>query len=484
MSQEMSSSIRIAPQPGPQEEFCSSEADIVIYGGAAGGGKSYGLLIEPLRHLSNHKFRGVIFRKTSVDIRKQGSLLEASKDVYYKIGGGLNDSRMLWRFPTGSSIQLAHMQHEKNKLDWQGAELPFIGFDELTHFSKSQFFYMLSRNRSTSGVSGYVRATCNPDADSWVAEFISWWIDWDTGYPIQERSGKIRYFVRAPDDRLLWGSNPQECLDLYEEKHGKPEDEIEAKSVTFIAANIYDNQILLEKDPSYLKNLNALSLVERERLKKGNWKIKASAGKVFKRGWFEVKDAAPSKFKKIIRYWDRAATEKEEDNDPDWTVGMKLAIDYDDVFWILDVHRFRYGPYEVEKEIKATASQDGNGVTQWLQTDPGQAGKYEKAQYAKVLKGFPVKFDPVPRTSKPTRADAASAQAGAGNIKLLRGEWNDDFLTEAVNFPDGAKDDQIDTLAGGVQVLTGKVSGDWTDDIKPKKSKTMAGSLKDSTPKW
>jgi hypothetical protein len=73
--------------------------------------------------------------------------------------------------------------------DWQGAQIPLICFDELTHFRAHQFFYMVSRNRSTCGVRPYIRATCNPDADSWVANFLAWWIDPETGFPIPERAG-------------------------------------------------------------------------------------------------------------------------------------------------------------------------------------------------------------------------------------------------------------------------------------------------------
>ncbi len=66
------------------------------------------------------------------------------------------------------------MEHEKNCYDWQGTEIAYLGFDELTHFTEKQFYYLLSRNRSVSGVKPYVRATCNPDADSWVAKLIDW----------------------------------------------------------------------------------------------------------------------------------------------------------------------------------------------------------------------------------------------------------------------------------------------------------------------
>nr|WP_234841454.1 terminase family protein [Sinorhizobium meliloti] len=78
----------------------------------------------------------------------------------------------------------------------------------MTHFSAKQFWYMVSRNRSMSGVRPYTRATCNPDADSWVAELIRWWIDQDTGLPIPERAGVLRWFVRS-DSPQTWRITPR-----------------------------------------------------------------------------------------------------------------------------------------------------------------------------------------------------------------------------------------------------------------------------------
>ena len=101
-----------------------------------------------------------------------------------------------WRWPHGSKIKFSHLQLETTVHDWQGAQIALICFDELTHFTAYQFFYMVSRNRSTCGVKPYIRATCNPDADSWVAEFLAWWIDHETGYPIPERVGVLRYYIR------------------------------------------------------------------------------------------------------------------------------------------------------------------------------------------------------------------------------------------------------------------------------------------------
>src|SRR4029077_9839556 len=80
--------------------------------------------------------------------------------------------------------QFSHLQLATSVYDWQGAQITLICFDELAHFTAHQFFYLLSRNRSTCGIKPYIRATCNPDADSWVAEFLAWWIDPETGFPI------------------------------------------------------------------------------------------------------------------------------------------------------------------------------------------------------------------------------------------------------------------------------------------------------------
>src|SRR5215468_6973160 len=108
-----------------------------------------------------------------------------------------------WRWPRGGKIKFLHLQFDSTVYDWQGAQITLICFDELTHFSRHQFFYMVSRNRSTCGVRPYIRATCNPDADSWVADFLAWWIDRETGFPIPERAGVLRYFVRVSDE-IVW----------------------------------------------------------------------------------------------------------------------------------------------------------------------------------------------------------------------------------------------------------------------------------------
>lgn len=435
----------ISPQPGPQETFLSSTADIAIYGGAAGGGKTYALLLEPLRHLKNSKFGAVIFRRNSTQVRNQGGLWDESTALYMPIGAHPRESYLEWTFPSGMQVQFAHLENDIAIYKWQGSQIALIGFDELTHFSEKQFFYMLSRNRSASGVPGYVRATCNPDVDSWVREFIAWWIDELTGYPIHERGGVLRWFIRR-DETLYWSSSRQELID----KFGA--DEL-PKSVTFIPSNIHDNRILMANDPSYAANLRSLSRVDRERLEKGNWNIRESAGTMFRREWFTVIDAIPAGFVSSIRFWDRAATKPNDSNkDPDWTRGLKLLKYPDNTFVIADLKSIRDTPGQVEILIKNVASHDGPSVKIMSQQDPGSAGVGEAENFKRMLAGYPVETMTMPK-DKVTRAKPVSAQCEAGNIRVVRAPWNKDLFDELDKFPDGPHDDIVDTLSGGFNEL-------------------------------
>jgi predicted phage terminase large subunit-like protein len=467
----------IRPQAGPQESFLATAADIAIYGGSAGGGKSFGLLLEPLRHISNSKFGGVIFRRQAVEVRKQGGLWDESAGLYTHMSGAKPREQMLdWHFSSGARISFGHLETENDKYTWKGAQVPFIGFDELTAFTKTQFFYMLSRNRSTCGVRPYIRATTNPDADSWVADLIGWWIDKETGYAIPERSGVLRYFIRRGED-LIWADSPEQIL---AENPGSIAAEV--KSLTFIRSTLEDNKILMEKDPTYLGNLMAQTLVERERLLKGNWKIRPSAGLYFKRSYFEIIDAAPAGIP-ALRSWDLAATEKKEDNDPDWTVGLKLSRDGKGIFYIEHVERFQGSPNKVEKAISNIAAGDGKAVRIRIPQDPGQAGKSQSTYLTTQLAGYIVHSERE-TGDKVTRAGPASSQAEVGNIKIVRGPWNEAFLSELENFPPvKGHDDQVDALAGAVNAILQPIPGaGWLGFVESQAAEAQKSKEKPKQP--
>lgn len=425
----------VRPQPGPQENFVGTKADIAIYGGAAGGGKSWALLLEPLRHIGNGQFGAVIFRRTTVQVRNEGGLWDESGKLYPFAGGAAKEHELWWKFPSGASISFAHLEHEKNTLDWQGAQIPFIGFDELTHFSEKQFWYLLSRNRSMCGVKPYIRATCNPDADSWVAKFIAWWIDQETGFPIPERAGVLRWFVRV-NDQLVWGDGKFALETRYPGS--------KAKSVTFVPAKLSDNRALVSADPGYLANLMALPRVERERLLQGNWKVRAAAGLLFQRSWCRVVDAEPADME-MIRGWDLAATPKTVDNDPDWTCGTKIGRSRGTGRFIVLHHtRARETPSRVKQLVANIATGDGMSVEISIAQDPAQAGKYQATDYVQMLAGFTVRTSPE-SGDKVTRFGPFSAQAEQGNVDVLRGPWNEIWFDQLEGFPDLPHDDDADS---------------------------------------
>lgn len=367
----------------------------------------------------------------------EGGLFDTAAQIYPLLNAKPNYSDLTWKVPGGMTVGFSHLEHEKNVLDWQGAQIPLICFDELTHFTEKMFFYMLSRNRSTCGVRPYVRATTNPEKNSWVRKFIDWWIDPKTGFPIKERAGVIRWFTRE-NGETIWSDH--QVNNFY-------------KSFTFIPSKLSDNKILMEADPGYEANLNALAKADREKLRDGNWNAEEKPGEFFQKHWFEVVPTAPVCVR-TIRYWDRASGETE---DSDWSVGVKLGQTKQGSVYVLHMVRVRASPHKLEQIVLNTAKQDGTGCTVYLEQDPGQAGVADVQNYIRLLKGFYVKTNKV-SVDKVTRAKPVSAQAEAGNIAVVEGKWNDEFFNELESFPPTSTghDDIVDAFSGAYNMFIDK----------------------------
>jgi predicted phage terminase large subunit-like protein len=400
----------------------------------------------------------VFFRRTTPQIINPGALWDETLNFYPPLGGTPHLGAREWRWPCGGKIKFAHLQFDATVYDWQGAQIPLICFDELTHFTAHQFFYMVSRNRSICGVKPYIRATCNPDADSWVADFLAWWIDPETGFPIPERAGVLRYYVRVAG-KIEWADRPEDLMQYLPRLEDLPPG-VEAPrpiSVTFIPAKVTDNPALLQVNPEYLTWLLSLPLLERERLLNGNWKIRPAAGLYFKREWCTIVEQAPADLD-IVRYWDLAATEKTEFNDPDWTVGIRLGRDHNGGYWLLDMVRGRANPGDVEKLLLDTAAQDGKRVRIGFGQDPGQAGKSQALHLVRALSGFTVQAA-AESGDKRTRFGPFSSQCRAGNVKIVRAPWNEDLFRILEGFPDLAHDDEVDACSGALEMLNPQMKG-------------------------
>jgi predicted phage terminase large subunit-like protein len=205
-------------------------------------------------------------------------------------------------------------------------------------------------------------------------------------------------------------------------------------------------------------------IVERDKQAMGSYAVAGQfqqrpaprEGGMFKRAWFEIVDAVPANVKRVRR-WDLAATSFSGSNDPDWTVGVRMARAPDGIFYVEDVVRLRGSAAEVERAIKNTATQDGKAVAIRLPQDPGQAGKAQAAAYIRLLAGFDVRAQPE-TGAKQVRARPLEAQAEAGNVKLLRGAWNDAFIAELCDFPSGDHDDQVDAAANALSDLVSETA--------------------------
>lgn len=408
-----------------------------------------------------------------------GGLYQRSLEIYPQLGATFNKSEMRWTFPSGAQVRFAHCQYEADVLGWKGSEIALIEIDEATEISEYQFFYLFSRNRSVSGIRPTVRGFCNPDPDSYVKTLLAPWVD-DT-WPQDDKasSGEVRYFIRR-DDVIQWVEAD------HVNEHGRPD----AISITFIRADLYDNAILMEKDPEYESGLDLLPEFEKQRLKYGDWNARPS-GKKFKREWFSTYfDELPRDIEKEVRGWDKAATAKEKKNTrkhgPDYTAGVRIARRKDGVFpryIVVDACWEQFDPGGVEELIHTTAIQDGPTVRIRIEQEGGSSGKQDIFNFVtKVLEGYEVEGIPS-SGSKELRADTFASQCKVGNVGLLRGWWNSGYLNFLCAFPDEAvHDDPVDASSLAFNQLYIAMSKDAPQQIADMKRRAELAQLRTAMP--
>lgn len=419
-----------------------------MFGGAAGPGKSSALLMAALQYVDVPGYSALLLRRTYADLSLPGALMDRLGEWLAPTGATWSDKTKTWTFPSSATITFGYLETEKDKYRYQGAEFQFVGFDELTQFTASQYLYLFSRLRRADGaeVPVRMRAATNPGGvgHAWVKE---------------------RFISSRHDTRLFMPA----CLE--DNPH----------------VDLLEYELALSRLPPH----------ERRQLRHGDWDSVESGG------WFEFdrdalfdEDPYPQDWQRKIRYWDLASTAKRSDNDPDWTVGALVATTRlaPNHFFVLDVERHQLDPAESNARIKAVAEIDGKGVEQWFEQEPGATGKRAIQHLANdTLKGWDVRGYRA-TGSKEARAKPLVEVALAGRWCVaedrpapyidaldpsLRREHAHDierYLATLEGFPLAPHDDDVDASSGAFAVLSTGSTGAGARNRAPRAKANVKGS--------
>ena len=245
------------PNPGPQTQYLASSEREVLYGGAAGGGKSYATLADPLRDLGNEAFSGLLVRHTTEELRE---LIQKSQDLYPKAIPGIkwSERKSQWTTPRGGRLWMSYLDKDTDVMRYQGQAFNYVAFDELTQWNTPYAWnYMRSRLRSSSKELGlYMRATTNPGGPghSWV---------------------KKMFIDPAPSNQPFWATDIETGETLtYPNGHSKAGEPLFKRR--FIPASLFDNPYLAESG-DYEAMLLSLPEHQRKQLLEGNWDVNEGA---------------------------------------------------------------------------------------------------------------------------------------------------------------------------------------------------------------
>lgn len=393
----------------------------VLYGGAAGGGKSDWLLMAALQYMHVPGYSALLLRRTFSQLTKSDSLIPRSKDWLAGSDASWSEKYNRWSFPSGATLEFGYLQYENDKYNYQSAAYQFVGWDELTQFSLTSYQYLHSRTRRPKDASQLLsrvpirtRAASNPGGIGH---------DW-----VKDR------FITAPDS---------DCA--------------------FVPARLKDNPHLDRKE--YEKSLAKLDPITRAQLLEGDWTARLAGG-FFKREWVDFIEAPPNDARSC-RGWDLAATlKKKKKKDPDWTVGARVW-EKNQHYFVGPILRDHYSPNGLDKVLLSTAEMDGQGCKVRIEQEPGSSGKIAIAHFVKLLCAFDVRGI-VSTGPKLLRFQPFASQCEAGNVTFITGAWNTSCIEEleALQIDDShAHDDYADGISVAYNQLASKASrwGEATD---------------------
>lgn len=466
-------------QPGPQRAMAESAATVIFYGGGKGSGKTWAAVLDSAKHYDVPGFNAVVFRRNFNELSGAGGIWEDTEKIYPHVGGVPTESKLTWDFPGGATIQLSHLDQDKDVRKWFGRSITRITFDEAQFFTARQFWQLLGCLRSSCGVPVKFLLTFNPDPDSWLIDFIRPYLD-DAGFPRRELSGAVRWFGQLKGKLQTFASK--------EEGEAAGVDGL--KSYTYVPALIHDNPALLRKDPEYLNTLKALPPLERAQFLDGCWMAVKGAGELFQAPWFPTlmhgtlarRSQGQPDDREIVRWvlcGDLASTAVEGDlvpgcpvdrttvtgRDPDWTRLLLLGQFRDGRIVVWDMWSFRDVPGAIEWAIIQLAKKAPKGCTVVLNQDPGQQGVHQIASYQKALRGV-ARFETV-RPLNPIYTAKYCNRIVFRGLVFVRdpdiAPWTQPFFRELEGYSSDGKsttrhDDIVSALGTGLVYLASKPS--------------------------
>lgn len=354
-----------------------------------------------LQHVDKPGYAALLLRRTYADLSLPGALMNRAQDWFNGTGARWHEKEKTWAFPSGATITFGYLETERDKYRYQGAEFQFLGFDELTQFSETQYRYLLSRGRRLKGVEIPLRArgASNPGGvgHAWVQQRF-----------ITEGEAAGRVFVPAK-----LADNPHLDADEY-------------------------RLMLAELDP-----------ITRQQLLDGDWTARHLLG-FFRREWFQVEKRAPEGLR-WVRFWDCAAKAKQQN---DFWAGAKVATAPQGHLWIANVVHGKWEYPDGKQVVKQTAKADGPGVTVGVEDTSSGTAVVQDLLREKDMAGFTIRAVPV-TLDKAVRAGPWAARAQGGLVHLVEGAWVGGFLDEAEAFPtEGIHDDQVDAVSGAFGMVS------------------------------
>lgn len=382
LTPKMSKYINGTPLPKQHLAMCLDNVEEIFFGGAAGPGKSWLLLAMALQYVDQPGYAALIVRKNYPDLSQPGGLIHRAHEWLDGRDCWWNEERKTWTFPCPgggrSTLTFGHMDSEGEKKRYKGGEYQYIGVDELTDFTRDEAMFLMSRLRRTLNLKVPVRfrAASNP-------------------------GGKGHIWVK---ERYIEGDGKGDRI--------------------FIPSFLSDNPHV--DQAQYVKFLERLDPVTRERLLKGDWTV-IDGGTIFNLGWWKTFwDDPPVLIAGRVRAWDLAAGTTKDNKE---TAGVLMSRTNKGLYVIEDVIHGRWAAGDRDAVIRATAEKDGEDVQVKIEEEGGSGGVAQNEALIRHLAGFRVESVKV-TGDKFYRAGPLASQVQVGNVVLLRRPWNRAFMDQ------------------------------------------------------